>query len=219
MCEKPPHRRGALLQIVGGVIVASGAVQAHAAPDLQRTPLVTLGPFYPLERPRESDFDMTRLAGRAQRAKGEVIEVTGRVLNVRGEPVRGGVLDLWQTNAAGRYAHPSDPNTAAALDPDFQGFARIRLDSTGAYRVVTVKPGAYPVGADWKRPPHLHIDVSGRYDRISSQMWFPGEALNGQDRVLADYPKEVHAALFGKKADVRADGVARFTWDIVLQRG
>ncbi len=47
------------------------------------------------------------------RAKGQVIHVAGRVLNQRGEPLRGAQVELWQANAAGRYSHPSDPNPAS----------------------------------------------------------------------------------------------------------
>lgn len=217
MCENDVNRRAALLQIVGGALVLGGT--AHAEETLRRTPMVTLGPFYPLDRERETDADMTRLRGHANRAKGEVIEVTGRLLNRRGAPVNRGVVEFWQANAAGRYAHPSDPNTAAALDTDFQGYARIATDQTGQFRILTVKPGAYPAGRDWSRPPHLHIDAAGRVDRVSSQMWFPDDPLNGQDRVLADYPAAAHPALMAKKLEARADGVARFSWDIVLQTG
>ena len=58
-------------------------------------------------------------------AKGDPINVIGRVVDLRGRPVRGVRLDLWQANAVGRYDHPGDHANPAALDPNFQGFARL----------------------------------------------------------------------------------------------
>ena len=93
------------------------------------------------------------------RARGTIIEVSGRVLDRHGHPVNGARLELWQCNAAGRYAHAADVSTAP-LDLDFQGYAALRTDASGAWRIVTVKPGGYdpPIG---HRPPHLHWDLRG----------------------------------------------------------
>ena len=106
-----------------------------------------LGPFYPLHPPAESDADLTRLAGHANRARGTVIELTGRVRDLRGNPIAGAQMELWQANAAGRYTHELDP-AIAPLDPDFQSYARLTTGADGAYRIVTIKPGGYdsPIG-------------------------------------------------------------------------
>ena len=95
-----------------------GWSQAPLAPTTPTTP----GPFYPIIRPMDRDSDLTRLKGHTKRAQGQVIDLVGRVLNARGEPVVGARIELWQANALGRYDHPSDPNPAP-LDPDFQGYA------------------------------------------------------------------------------------------------
>ena len=69
-----------------------------------------------------------------------MIELTGRLRDLRGNPIAGAQMELWQANAAGRYMHELDPATAP-LDPDFQGYARLTTGSDGAYRIITVKPG------------------------------------------------------------------------------
>ena len=118
-----------------------------------------------------------------------------------GAPVAGAVVDVWQANAAGRYAHERDPNPAP-LDPNFQGWAIITADDEGRFRFKTIKPGAYPVGGGWTRPPHIHFKVARRgYREITTQMYFPGEPLNDVDRLIADVPAEKRSAMFATATD------------------
>ena len=83
----------------------------------------------------------------------------------------------------GRYTHPSDTNPAP-LDPNFEGFAVQDTDAEGRYRFKSIKPGAYPATANWMRPPHLHFEVTGKINRVITQMYFPGEPLNDKDLLL-----------------------------------
>jgi protocatechuate 3,4-dioxygenase beta subunit len=92
-------------------VVSSKFAFAQAA--LGRTPHQILGPFYPI-KPLDQNADLTRVSGRPGRAEGQVINVMGRVLNLKGEPVRNAKVEVWQANAHGRYTHPSDPNPRAA---------------------------------------------------------------------------------------------------------
>ena len=186
-----------------------GVGSARASEALPLTPPQDIGPFFPVQRLLESDADLTRIKGHKNRAKGTIIEVTGRVLDIRGNPVRGAKLDLWQCNAAGRYAHPNDIATAP-LDPDFQGFAGVRTDRHGDWRITTIKPAGYdsPIG---HRTPHIHFDISGRTHRLITQMYFDDEpATNAKDQLFMDMGD---AAV---RAVARADGVARYGWNIVL---
>ena len=82
-----------------------------------RTPEQILGPFYPM-KPLDHNADLTRVPGRAWPATGQVLNVMGRVLNLKGEPVSNANIEIWQANARGRYTHPSDTNPAP-LDPNF----------------------------------------------------------------------------------------------------
>jgi len=125
-----------------------------------RTPEQILGPFYPLKT-LDQHADLTRVPGRPGRAEGLVLNVSGRVLNLKGEPVRNAKVEIWQANARGRYTHPSDTNSAP-LDPNFEGSATLATDDDGRYRFKTIKPSGYPAGPNRMRPAHIHFQVSGR---------------------------------------------------------
>jgi protocatechuate 3,4-dioxygenase beta subunit len=187
---------------------------------LPATPGTIAGPFYPVMKPADRDTDLTRIRGHRQRAQGQVVHVSGRVLTQRGEPVRGARVELWQANTFGRYTHPSDPNPAP-LDPDFQGYGVQLTDHEGRYRFTTVKPGPYPFDATRIRTPHLHFEVTGRTDQRISQLFFAGEPLNEQDFVLQSVPRDrdrlVAALLPPPDGEDPASRVVH--WDIVLPRG
>jgi protocatechuate 3,4-dioxygenase beta subunit len=118
---------------------------------------------------------------------GERIIVHGRVLDGDGRPVPNTLVEVWQANAAGRYAHDLDRHPAP-LDSNFSGAGRCLTDADGSYRFVTIKPGAYP----WKnhhnawRPAHVHFSILGRafVQRLVTQMYFPGDSLFGQDPIF-----------------------------------
>jgi len=122
--------------ILGLASVASTRL-AIAQMAVQRTPEQILGPYYPMKT-LDQNADLTRLPGRPGRAAGHVLNVTGRVLNRKGEPVRNAKIEIWQANSHGRYTHPSDPNPAP-LDPNFEGSASLTTDSDGRYRFTTIK--------------------------------------------------------------------------------
>jgi protocatechuate 3,4-dioxygenase, beta subunit len=115
---------------------------------------------------------------------GERIIVHGRVLDGDGRPVRRQLVEIWQANAAGRYAHKVDDHDAP-LDPNFAGGGRCLTDDDGHYRFVTIKPGEYPWGNHpnaW-RPAHIHYSVFGTSftSRLVTQMYFPGDPLLAYD--------------------------------------
>lgn len=198
----------------GAGLASAGLVLATGVRASQLKPLTAesaMGPFYPVAMPADSDADLTWIKGHAKRAAGQVIEIAGRVLDQRGNPIAGARLDLWQANAAGRYAHPNDIATAP-LDPHFHGFASIASDGKGDWRIVTIKPGGYdsPIG---NRPPHIHFDIRGKSHRNVAQLYFPEEAAgNAKD--------SLYKALGGNAATslaVRSSADPnKYHWDIVL---
>lgn len=204
---------------VGGLAALGGSAFAQeAARRLTRE--VDMGPFYPVLKPLDKDADLSQIAGNKTRASGKIVHVAGRVLNEKGEPVAGAKIEIWQANAAGRYSHPADPNTAP-IDPNFQGYGVITTDAEGRYRYKTVKPGAYPVNADWTRPPHIHLDVSGKTDRLITQMFFPDEPLNAKDRILLNLgsgKESAVAKVLTPTKEIEADAIL-LAWDIVLAKG
>ncbi|MCT2559839.1 protocatechuate 3,4-dioxygenase [Tsuneonella sp. YG55] len=199
-------RRTFVAGAIGGAAIGGQALAQTI------TATSTIGPFFPASYRGETDADLTRVGGGSGRAKGQVIEVMGRVLDRLGKPIPGARLDIWQANAAGRYAHPQDP-AVMPLDPNFQGFASIHTGTDGSWKLLTVKPGSYdsPIG---QRTPHIHMDVTGRDARSIFQMYFPEDAeANARDelyRSLGDAaPTSLAAAL----------GDHRYSWDIVMIEG
>jgi protocatechuate 3,4-dioxygenase beta subunit len=162
-------RRFLELGIVTGLATVY-APELLAQRERPTTPSTILGPFYPVIRPIELDTDLTRLRGHRQRAKGQIIHVTGRVLNLRGEPLRQARVELWQANSDGRYNHPSDPNPAS-IDRNFQGYGVQLTDRDGRFRFTTIKPGPYPFDGRM-RAPHVHFQVTGQAERRVTQMFF-----------------------------------------------
>jgi protocatechuate 3,4-dioxygenase beta subunit len=139
----------------------------------------------------ETDSDLTRQ--HAGEPLGERIIVTGRVLDDNGRPVPHTLIEIWQTNAAGRYRHNHDGHPAP-LDPNFTGAGRALTDENGVYRFVTIKPGAYPWknhDNDW-RPAHIHFSLFGPAfaTRLVTQMYFPGDPLFRYDPIFQSIPDE-----------------------------
>ena len=207
---------------MSAILAAAGMVGssnvAGAETQLQRTPGQILGPFYPVkELPQTSD--LTRLPGHSTRVQGQVLNVMGRVLNLSGEPVANAKIEVWQANSNGRYTHPSDPNPAP-LDPNFDGSAVLTSDSECRYRFKTIKPGAYPAGPSLIRPSHIHFQVTGRQDRLVTQLYFEGDPYNATDPFLNSAP--VKNILITKMLDPSPEfepGSKMVLWDIVLYKG
>jgi len=197
-----------------GVAVLSATGSLLAAP----TPHQTEGPFFPIREQPDTDADMTLIDGHPERAFGEVIEVSGRVLDEDGNAIADALVDVWQANMHGRYAHEADPNPAP-LDDNFQGWAQLKTDAEGRYRVRTIKPGAYPVMDGWSRPPHIHFKVARRgFHELTTQMYFAGEPLNDVDRLFLSVPEESRDMLVVDFGPARDSGSRQGTFDIVLSK-
>jgi protocatechuate 3,4-dioxygenase, beta subunit len=143
------------------------------------------GPAFGEGRVRDGDADLTRQ--HAGEPLGERIVVFGRVVDDGGRPLRRTLVEVWQANAAGRYAHDGDRHPAP-LDANFSGAGRCLTDDDGGFRFTTIKPAAYP----WRnhhnawRPAHIHFSLFGRAfaQRLITQMYFPGDPLFDQDPVM-----------------------------------
>lgn len=186
---------------------------------LATTPHQLMGPFYPFMLEPDPSGDLTHRPGCERRAEGELLYVTGRVLKSAGSPVRDAKIVVWQANARGRYAHPSDANPAP-LDPNFEGFAVLRTDELGRYRLKTIRPGGYAAGAGERRPAHIHFDVTGRQDRIITQMYFADDPDNIADSQLQHTRRRelLTASLLPAAADMEPNAKLAI-FDIVLSSG
>ncbi|MER6175221.1 protocatechuate 3,4-dioxygenase subunit beta [Streptosporangium sp. NPDC001681] len=166
------------------------------------------------------DHDLTRQ--HAGEPIGERIIVTGRVLDSRGRAVPNTLLEVWQANATGRYAHPVDQHPAP-LDPNFTGFGRCLTDAEGRYRFVTIKPGSYP----WRnhpnawRPAHIHFSVFGTAftQRLITQMYFPGDPLFAYDPIFQSVPEPKDRERLISAFDLgvtEPEWALGYRWDVVL---
>ena len=147
------------------------------------------GPVFGHESIGPLDHDLTRQ--HEADPVGQRIVVQGRVLDEGGKPVPHTLIEVWQANAAGRYRHQV-VQWDAPLDPNFTGAGRTLTDSEGRYRLVTVRPGAYP----WRnhhnawRPSHIHFSLFGQafLTRLVTQMYFPGDGLLPLDPIFNSVP-------------------------------
>jgi protocatechuate 3,4-dioxygenase, beta subunit len=164
-----------------------------------RKPLIALphtlsevtGPVFGHDEIDERDNDLTRQ--HVGEPIGQRITVSGRVLDDNGLPVPHALIEIWQTNAAGRYFHQVDQHPAP-LDPNFTGSGRTLTDAEGNYRFVTIKPGAYPWANHpnaW-RPAHIHFSLFGTAftQRMVTQMYFPDDTLLRFDPIFNSIPDE-----------------------------
>ena len=200
-----------------GVMSAAFAQKANLRPTSEQV----MGPFYPMTLPADQDADLTVIAGKSGRALGQIVYVSGRVTNVRGEPVANAELEIWQANSVGRYSHPGDQGSPP-LDPNFEGYAKIRTGADGNYSFKTVKPAAYPAGEGWMRPPHIHFDIKGRARRLVTQMYFAGEALNEKDKLFTSASAEGRKSLLarhGTPSGKQERDALVALWDVVLVSG
>lgn len=177
-------RRRWLLGLAGGLAIA-GPVRALER--LVPTPSATAGPFYPTEPPLDDDNDLTVVQGADGIAKGEITELSGRLLDTNGRVISGGRLEIWQCDANGRYHHPRDRGPAP--DANFQGFGHTLTDGEGRYRFRTIKPVPYP-----GRTPHIHMAVytPGRKPFVT-QLYVDGESRNQRDFLYRNIPDERRA--------------------------
>jgi len=170
-----------------------------------------------------SDDDLT--TQHAGEPIGQRIIVSGRVLDADGRAVPDSLVEIWQANSAGRYAHARD-SWPAPLDPNFTGGGRVVTGSDGSYSFTTIKPGAYPWGNHhnaW-RPAHIHFSLFGRAftQRLVTQMYFPDDPLFAQDPIFTSVPDERARMRMVSTFDLdatRADWAPAYRFDIVLRGG
>lgn len=167
------HQRRALTAaLVAAPLLWTGA-RAQPAPPRRATPAQTEGPFYPVRLPGDSDFDLLRNGGQTY-GRGQPAWLTGQVTDLRGQPLAGAQVEIWQCDEAGHYHHPGDGGRA---DPAFQGFGRVSVGADGQYRFRTIRPAPYS-----GRTPHIHVKVRlGRHELLTTQLYVAGDPGNERD--------------------------------------
>jgi protocatechuate 3,4-dioxygenase beta subunit len=207
--DYPPYRATELRHPTEPLVIVSRTLSELTGPAFGDDPI---GPL---------DHDLTRQHAGAP--LGERIIVSGRVQDDQGRPIPHALVEIWQANAAGRYAHAGDRHPAP-LDPNFSGAGRTLTDGEGRYRFITIRPGAYP----WQnhpnawRPAHIHFSLFGECfeSRLVTQMYFPGDPLLALDPIFNSIPDERARRRIIASFDLGStvpDWALGFSFDLVLR--
>lgn len=177
---------------------------------LRATTSQTVGPFFKIGL---SWLYRDNLA--APGVSGERVEIAGRILDGDGKPVPDGIIEIWQANSHGKYAHPDDPQEKPT-EPGFTGYGRVPTDDDGRFRFTTIKPGCVP-GPDGKlQAPHLAVSVftRGLLRRLITRIYFPDDPSNAADFALNLVDAGRRGTLIAKKIDGRPGALE---WNVILQ--
>ena len=173
------------IALVGGSMLVPSAVATV-------TPKAAEGPFYPISSMRMTDVDndLVKVAGVVKEAGGEILHLSGRVMNRDGQPLVSGRIEIWQCDVNGKYLHPGDDQNVS-YDSAFQGFGFDLTDNSGYYYFRTIKPAQYP-----GRTPHIHVKIHDEnHELLTTQFYIDGHPDNDNDflyrRMSTDQAKRV----------------------------
>ncbi len=177
---------------------------------LTATTWQTVGPFFSIGF---SWLYRDNLAGPG--VSGERVEIAGRILDGDGNPVPDGIVEIWQANSQGKYAHPDDTQEKR-IEEGFTGYGRVPTDDAGRFRFTTIKPGRVPGPDGNLQAPHLEISVftRGLLRRLVTRFYFPDERSNAEDFALNLVEAGRRSTLIAKRIDERS-GVLE--WNVILQ--
>ena len=172
-----PNRRG----FMGALALGATAFTTRGAfaDELEQTPRVQEGPFYPHKLPLDTDNDLIRINDKITPAVGEITHLSGRILDTKGDPIKNIVVELWQCDRDGAYLRDHDEN-GAKFDTNFQGYGRFLTGSTGEYYFRTIKPVPY----SGRPAAHIHFKIR-KDDKVllTTECFVKGFAGNERDHV------------------------------------
>ncbi len=183
------------------------------AEELMHTARQAEGPFYPNQLPLDTDNDLILVNDAITPAVGEITHLSGRILNLSGEPIRNALVEIWQSDNTGAYIHTE--GRREQMDKNFQGFGRFLTGSTGEYYFRCIKPSKY-VG----RAPHIHYAILHEGKRmLTTQLYVKGDPQNEEDFLFRE------ATTVAAKATIVTDftpipgsktGELTARWDVVI---
>jgi protocatechuate 3,4-dioxygenase alpha subunit len=181
------------------------------------TPSATVGPFF-LFGLIPSTYGGRDIIGNnlvTADATGERIRIEGRVSDGDGAPVPDALIEVWQADAAGRYAHPADARSLA--NAAFKGFGRAPTDAEGRFWFATIKPGPAPGPNGRVQAPHIAVNLFSRgiLKQMVTRIYFSDEAANASDPVLALIPEDRRQTVIAQRQNGAGQPTYRF--DIRMQ--
>jgi protocatechuate 3,4-dioxygenase alpha subunit len=182
----------------------------------ERTPSQTVGPYLHigLTQGAFGAHEIFSPQVAEQGVGGTHIRIEGRVLDGEGNPIVDAVVETWQADAQGRYAHPADGRPRASNS--FRGFGRCATAKDGRFHIATIKPGPVPGPGGTTQAPHINVGILARglLKRLITRIYFAGDPAQAGDPILALVPSERRATLIATP-DPATPGLLRF--DIRLQ--
>jgi protocatechuate 3,4-dioxygenase alpha subunit len=194
-------------------------------PPFKETSSQTAGPYVHIGlAPRQAGFDLFEHTFGpvlvTPDTPGDHIAIEGQVFDGSGTCVRDALIELWQANAAGRYAHPADLQEGKAIDPSFRGWGRAATDfTTGLYRFDTIKPGVVLDRQGREMAPHVSLWIVARGINLGlhTRMYFSDEsARNASDPVINSIEWIGRRQTLVAERQTR-DGATVYRFDIHLQ--
>jgi len=195
-------------------------------PILRETASQTAGPYVHIGlAPQAAGFEIfERNFGNVlvdDRTEGERIRIEGRVFDGIGTVLKDVLIEIWQANAAGRYAHPADRQPGKVVDPHFRGWGRACTDfDSGVYSFDTIKPGSVTGRNGRAMAPHISFWIVARGINLglNTRMYFSDEAqANAADPVINLIEWEQRRATLIAQREERKGGVPVYRFDIRLQ--
>jgi protocatechuate 3,4-dioxygenase alpha subunit len=171
----------------------------------------TVGPFFSIGMCRSIKQNLVDA-----HVSGERVSIEGRVLDGDGQPVPDAILEIWQANSYGKYAHPEDDQDKP-LEANFTGYGRIATNDAGKFLFSTIKPGRVPDPDGKLQAPHIAVSVFARglLRRLVTRIYFPDEPANDSDFALKLVEPARRGTLVAKKI---TGGVgAALEWNVILQ--
>jgi protocatechuate 3,4-dioxygenase, alpha subunit len=176
---------------------------------LQATTSQTVGPYFSIGLTR---LKKSSLVGPG--VSGEQVTIAGRVLDGDGKPVPDAMLELWQANRFGKYAHPEDMQDKP-LEAGFQGYGRVPTDEQGNFSFTTIKPGSVPGPNGKPQAPHIAVSVFARglLRRLVTRIYFLEEPANAGDFILNLVEPARRGTLIARRGTVEG----ALEWNVILQ--
>lgn len=173
---------------------------------LTQTPSQTVGPFFHDGLVHGGDNILVN-----EQTQGQRITLRGVVRDGDGAPVPDALVEIWQADANGIYAHSADPRVAQA-DPHFRGFGRSATVDGGQFSFATVKPGIVEGQA-----PHINLRIfaRGMLTHALTRVYFADDPATAQDALLQSIDPARRQTLLAQRT--ASDSVPVYRFNVVLQ--